>query len=186
MNTDPILALSGHFDFSGKKSFYFVEFQSNLILIKDDKICRDIKYTDVAKIKYSSTSLKIIMKSGEKIKMPCSSTDVKKIKTYFKTSENIENSIINASAVVSVGEYHFFITLESTSIKEMKIKILQRVAKLFYPACEADGISPEKFGDFRFVALCEGFEVELTCSEDLEAALIYTGNKLQIAIQRSD
>lgn len=182
MNCSPFLVLSGTFTFLGKHSFYITEFLNDGLVIKEGDISKDIKYTDIFKIKYSSTKMKIILQSGEIICIPCNSNDMKKIKTLFKTSENIQARDIKGSAFVSIGDYQFFVLINTTDLKELKIKILERIGKLMYPACESEGILLDKFKKFKFLVLIDKSRIELNTSEDLEAALIYCENKLSITI----
>lgn len=182
MDCNPLLVLSGQFAFLGKYNFYITEFLRDGLLIKEGDISKEIKYTEISKIKYTSTKIKILLQSGELISIPCTSSDMKKIKTLFKTKENLESKDIQASAFVKIGGFHFFILINSTNLKEFKIKILERVAKEIYPACECEGILLEKFKKFKFLVLMDEFQIELTCSEDLEAALLYCNNKLRMTI----
>ena len=90
---------------------------------------------------------------------------------------------MKASAFVLIGDFHFFILINSTNLNELKIKILERVARLMYPACECEGILLDKFKQFKFIVLIDKLKIELECSEDLEAALLYCDNKIKIAIE---
>lgn len=183
MDEDPILVLNGEFELLGRRSFYIVKFLKYGLLINEGSFSKEIKYTDIYKIKYSLTSLKIILKTGEKIKMPCNSSDIKKVKTYFRTAEELESVPVAASAAVTIAGTTFFVVINSTNIKEFKIRILKRIAKHIYPACETEEITLEMFENLKFLVYCEGFESELCNSEDLAAALIYNGSKLRIFIR---
>lgn len=185
MNYAPLLVLSGQFTFLGKDSFYIIEFSKDGLLIKEGDSSKEIKYTDIFKIKYTSSRMKIILQSGEIICIPCNTNDMKKIKTLFKVSETPKALDIKGSARVSIGDFHFFVLINSTNINEFKIGILQRIAKHIYPACESEGISLEMFKKFKFMVLGPDFQTELCCSEDLEAAIIYFNNRLDICIETS-
>jgi hypothetical protein len=197
MDNSSFLILGGNFEIFGKNSYFIVEFLKNEILIKDqqDPSFNNIndanpktvvKYVDILKIKYSSTNLKIILKNEKKIKIACNSVDLKKIKTLFKITEEPEYKDINASAMVSVGDYSILVLINSTDIKELKIGILKRLAKHLYPACETEGITLEMFKKFKFIVLIDEIEIELRHSEDLKAALNYFENKLKIRMIKGD
>lgn len=179
-----IFQIKGTFKFKDEFSTYNVAFYSNRILIENTKMSTTLKYTDICKIKYNSGSIKIALKDGSKLKIPCTSSDINKIKTVFRIRKEETTKEIYGSALVTLGDLVLFVLITSNDFKTFKMAVFQRIAKHFYPACENDCLSLENFENLVFyLQLSDGNEILIDGSEDLHAAMIFTDNKLRINVK---
>lgn len=179
-----ILQIKGTFKFKDELGTYNVTFYNNRMLIENSKISTSLKYIDICKIKYNSGSIKIGLKDGSKIKIPCTSSDINKIKTVFRTKKEDSTKEIYGSALAKLGDLILFVLIRSNDFKAFKIAVFQRIAKHFYPACENDCLNLENFENFLFYLQLDGEnEILIDGNEDLHAAMIFTDNKLRINIK---
>ncbi|KAM0680313.1 hypothetical protein GINT2_001367 [Glugoides intestinalis] len=183
MEEHEIFGITSMFYFKGEILERNVCFFKDCIKIDDNKCKEIIRYTDIEKIKYNSKTIKIVLKDRSKIKIPCSSPDIKKIKTLFRAKQEFQGKEFNGSALVSMGTINILVPIRSNDLKLLRASIIQRIAKHFYPACENTCITQELFdnlmifvdvGDEKYISVVDG------C--DLEAALLFFGNRLKIKV----
>lgn len=179
-----IFELNTSFEFEGKHSEKNVSFYKNHVQISSESSSTNIKYTDISRISYNSESVKIILRDGSKIKIPCGSSDLKKIRTIFRSKKESEIKEMKGSALVNLKDLYFIVPIQSNDIKILKFTIMQRISSYFYPACETASISVDVISGISiYCTFDKGEEVELINSEDLEAALIFCSGKLKLAIK---
>lgn len=185
MEESAILQLSGTFNFAGELSSKVVSFFKNQIKIGNEHFSAALRYTEIAKISYNSKAVKLLMKDGSKIKIPCCSSDIKRIKTIFKARKDDCIIETGGSALVRLSDLCFVVPVRSNDIRMLKASIIRRISEHFYPACEAASISTEIFSN---ISICcegeKGSEVQLASCEDLEAALNYFGGRLKLVIKQ--
>jgi len=182
MNDAAVLQLNGTFDYAGDISSKFVTFLKDHIKIEGEKLSTAIKYTEISKITYNSKSVKILTKDGV-VKIPCSMSDIKKIKTLFKIRKEFEVRSVSASAVVQLGDLCLIVPVRSNDIKALKIAVLQRIAEHFYPACETSLVSSDMMGQIEiFCKIGDSRRVRLVTNEDLDAALYHLDGRLKLYV----
>lgn len=187
MDEHKIFGITSVFSFKTEMLERNVCFFKDSIKIVDSK-CEDIiLYTDVEKIKYNSKTIKIVLKDRSKIKIPCSGADIKKIKTLFRAKQDFQGKEFNGSALVNMGTINILVPIRSNDLKMLRASIIQRIAKHFYPACENTCITPELFDNLMiFVDVGDGKYISVVDSCDLEAALLFFGNRLKIKVDFFD
>ncbi|ELA41267.1 uncharacterized protein VICG_01640 [Vittaforma corneae ATCC 50505] len=185
MEESAILQLNGTFDFAGELSSKLVSFFKNQIEIGNENFSTTLKYTEVAKISYNSRTVKILMKNGSKIKIPCCSSDIKRIKTILRARKDDNIIEVGGSALVRLSDLCFVVPIRSNDIRVLKTSIIRRISEHFYPACEAVSISTDIFNNISICCESEkGSEIQLVSCEDLEAALSYFDGKLKLIIKQ--
>lgn len=187
MEDPAVLELNGIFDYAGEFSKKVVAFSKGQIKVTGNNVTAAIKYTDINRISYNSKSVKIETRDGHTMKIPCSSAEIKKIKTLFKARREVEIKKVTGSALITIGDLHFVVPVKSNDVKDLKSTVLQRIAEHFYPACEASQISSETFGHLAIVCEMEnGFGVQLVTNEDLDAALTHFGGRLCLTVRKRE
>lgn len=184
MEGNAIIKLTDSFEFQGKYSSYTVLFLDTHINIADESTSKDLDYSEVSKIKYTEKSIKLILRSPpDKIKIQCSTSDIKQIKTLFKSISTGSSRDWEATSHVEFGNLKFFVIINSNNYQELKTKIIQKIARFFYPACAHDQIFYDKFKKFKIsVKMAETDNIEIENTEDLEAVLRYFNGRLDISI----
>ncbi|KAI5170418.1 hypothetical protein PAEPH01_1416 [Pancytospora epiphaga] len=187
MNEKASLMLTHSFIFREKSSTYTISFYTNFLIIEDSCLKhRDpttIQYAEVYKIRAGEKNLKIQLRDGTKITVPCTLAEIKRIKKLFKQSSGFKPSRVRSLAYVEFGSLSFFIKVDSNDYDTFKATIIKRIAKFFYPAFDQEGISLELFKKFVLkIKKCNKL-VRIDTSEDLDAALMYFDYKIDITIE---
>lgn len=183
----PILVLTHTFEFRGRTSLYTISFYKNYLNIKDELFDTGIDYSDIAKIKYTTKTMKIILKDGTDIKVQCTTNDMKKIKSLFKSTSTLVARSCEASAFVQFGNLEFFIPIDSTDSHSFRVSVIRRIAKFFYPAYDHADVSLNLFDRFIFlIRLDNEREIPIESSEDFDAALRYFQHKIDVVIRTKD
>lgn len=187
MDGDPILALTHTFEFRGRTSLYTISFYRNYLNIKDELFDTRVDYSDIAKIKYTTKIMKIILRDSTDIKIQCTTNDMKKIKSLFKSTSTLAARSCEASAFVQFGNLEFFIPIDSTDSHLFRVSVIKRIAKFFYPAYDHGDVSLNLFDRFIFlIRLGDEREIPMDSSEDFDAALRYFQHKIDVVIRTKD
>lgn len=180
MDQKPVITLKNMFYFNEKEQIYDAIFFGHHINIRNDEVNTNIEYTKIKKIKYTSKDIKIVLKDDSIIKIPCSVSDITKIKRIFKVYGDGEAKEWVGSAVINFGDLVFLMCINSTSISDFKKNVLRKVARYVYPGCCHDDLSFNLLKNIKFTVVVENNQVELKTNEDLEASLRYFSDKLVI------
>lgn len=195
MEESAALEINATFDYKGDSSNKLVSFFSDHIQIDAKEInsrkneissqnsIEKIKYTEVRRITYNDKSMKIVTNEGLKIEIPCCSTDIKKIRTIFRSRDDSSIKKMDGSALVRLADCLFTVLIKSNDIRELKTSIIRRIAEHFYPTYEPSAISMGMFNKLSICLQTDTDEVQLSNCEDLEAALNYFDGKLRLAIR---
>lgn len=188
MEEQPSLTLIHSFTFRKNPSTYKISFYANCLEVQDNNGENDaetIQYADIYKIKSNGRDLRIYFRDESRMVIPCTISEIKKIKKLFKRSSSFTPSTVRSLAFVEFGELSFFIKIESNHYEVFKATIIKRIAKFFYPAFDQEGISLELFRNFMLKIKKGSRLVSIETSEDLDAALMYFDYKIDVIIEYS-
>ncbi|KAI4290869.1 hypothetical protein PAPHI01_0143 [Pancytospora philotis] len=184
MDDGPALALTHTFAFREKRATYTVSFYTDLLHIEaDGEEPTRIRYADVHKIRSKGQTLKIYLKDGTTVEMPCTIGEIKCVQRIFRRSLRFEPSAVRTLAFVEFGELCFFIKIGSNDFSAFKATVIKRIAKYFYPAFDDDGISLGLFRKFVLRIRKGARLVTIDNSEDLDSALTYFDYRVDIVIE---
>lgn len=188
MTEEPKLSLTHSFVFGGKQSTYTISFYSDYLAIAplSGAAPEPIKYSSVYKIRSKGQRLRIIFRDGESLAVPCTISEMKKIKKLFKRSAEFSPSKIEAVVFIEFADAGFFLRIDSNQYDAFRASIIRRIARHLYPALNHEEISLELFRKFVFRLKKGSRLVEIENSEDLDAALLYFDYKIDVVIAYSD
>lgn len=184
MKDEPLLILSHSFVFQEKKASYSVEFYKRHIIINECKTSNStkIKYSNLHKLKLRNNTLKIVLKNQNIIEIPCTISEINKIKRIFKENIHFVPNNVAYAAFVEFGEISFFLKVFTNNFDTLRTEIIKRISKFFYPALDHEGISLDLFKNFVFHIRKANRLVLIENSQDLDAALLYFDYKIDIVI----
>lgn len=187
MEDSPILVLKHTFEFRGRSSLYTISFYKSFLNVKDELFDTRIDYPDIAKIKCTTKIMKIMLKDNSCIKMQCTTNEMKKIRSLFKSSSTLLIRSCEASSFVQFGNLEFFISIDSTDFHLFKVSVIRKIAKFFYPAYDNEDVSLNLFERFIFlVKFDDKKEILIDNSEDFDATLRYFQYKIDVIMRAKD
>lgn len=188
MVEEPKLSLTHSFVFEGKQSTYILSFYSDYLAIAplSGTESDPIRYSSIYKIKSKGQKLKIMFRDSDPVTIPCTISEMKRIKKLFKKSVEFNPSRIQAVVFIEFAEVGFFLRIDSNQYDLFRASIIRRIAKHLYPALNHEEISLELFKNFIFKLRKGNKLVDIENSEDLDAALLYFDYKLDVVISYAD
>ena len=174
--------------FGGKQATYTISFYSGHLTIAplSGAESESVKYSSIYKIKSKGQRLKIVFRDSEAVTVPCTISEMKRIKKLFKRSAEFSPSRIQAVVFIEFAEVGFFLKIDSNQYDVFRASIIKRIARHLYPALSHEEISLELFKNFVFKLRKGNRLVDIESSEDLDAALQYFDQKLDVVIAYAD
>lgn len=205
VDEEPRLSLTHTFIFRGVKSTYMISFYLTYLIIcsarhlsksNDESIesrkssldnGEKIEYSKIKKITSKGQNLKIVFGKLDMIEIPCTLSEMKNIKKLFKKSTNTSSHCLDGVAFVEFANFGFFIKIKSNDLLKFKSAVIKKIAKFLYPALNHDDIALElgKFRDFQLKTKKDNIFIMIENNDDLDAALMYFNNKIDIRIERT-
>ena len=148
-----------------------------------------VQFSEIQKIKFSSSTFKIVLKNKDILKIKTTTKENRKIKELLlaepDTVDKIKNKNTTESDIyilIKFNEDYFYVKLSNLTINSLKHAIIKRISYHFYPAIGYGNIKMDAFSSFEYHVINNDKSVQLILDEDLIAAVGFNKGILEIEV----
>lgn len=179
-----IFKLQQSFKYKDIFETFDIIFNKEHIIIKGNIINDIIYFSDIIRVTFSTSRLKIFLKNGNKIKLFINRKERTSIEKLF-IKHDVENILEKSigSAMIIFGDQIFYINLYNTKLNDMKLSFVKRISLHFYPAINHEGINISDYKNFEFYIKDGNILSPIIYDIDFKAMCNYYSNKLIIIVK---